>query len=176
MALSLCQNEVELGDVETKRLPRRIIHFASGETMEEYSTDEEEDEEEEQRIDFRNMDTSQMNWATFVQFWILRIATTAFFTCDFLGGKLAALFGLNSPKYQYAIDEYKRAQEQDSDAEDGEEVEETEDKTNLSERNYIQMQSMDYGSIPISQASPGTEDEYHIDSEIQQSNISPDKQ
>lgn len=32
--------------------------------------------------------------------------------CEFLGGKLAALFGLNEPKYQYAIDEYYQAQKQ----------------------------------------------------------------
>lgn len=43
--------------MEKKRLPRRIIHFASGEVIEEYSTEEEEEEEEDQRIDFRNVDT-----------------------------------------------------------------------------------------------------------------------
>lgn len=34
----------------------------------------------------------------------------AFTACEFLGGKLATLFGLNEPKYQYAIDEYYRTQ------------------------------------------------------------------
>ncbi|MEQ2173370.1 hypothetical protein GOODEAATRI_031463, partial [Goodea atripinnis] len=32
-----------------EKVPRRIIHFSSGETMEEYSTDEEEDPEAERR-------------------------------------------------------------------------------------------------------------------------------
>lgn len=32
------------------KVPRRIIHFASGETMEEYSTDEEEQEEEKRDL------------------------------------------------------------------------------------------------------------------------------
>lgn len=37
---------VELGDLGKKpKIPRRTIYFASGETMEEYSTDEEEEEE-----------------------------------------------------------------------------------------------------------------------------------
>lgn len=38
---------VELGDIGMKKqkVPRRTIYFASGETMEEYSTDEEEEEE-----------------------------------------------------------------------------------------------------------------------------------
>ena len=36
---------VELGVIgKKKRVPRRVIHFVSGETMEEYSTDEDEDD------------------------------------------------------------------------------------------------------------------------------------
>ncbi len=36
---------MELGDLDRKeKTPRRIIHFSSGETMEEYSTDEEEED------------------------------------------------------------------------------------------------------------------------------------
>lgn len=44
---------VELGELDgeqqpqREKVPRRIIHFSSGETMEEYSTDEEEEEEQE---------------------------------------------------------------------------------------------------------------------------------
>ncbi len=40
---------VDMGDPERRqqrgKIPRRTIYFASGETMEEYSTDEEEEEE-----------------------------------------------------------------------------------------------------------------------------------
>lgn len=45
---------VELGELDRReeqqrreKAPRRIIHFSSGETMEEYSTDEEEGEDKE---------------------------------------------------------------------------------------------------------------------------------
>lgn len=42
---------VELGYVrKKKKIPRRIIHFASGETMEEYSTDEEEELQEKRDL------------------------------------------------------------------------------------------------------------------------------
>ncbi|XP_059579044.1 protein FAM177A1 [Alligator mississippiensis] len=42
---------VELGIIgKKKKIPRRVIHFASGETMEEYSTDEEEDEQEKKDL------------------------------------------------------------------------------------------------------------------------------
>ncbi|XP_073527993.1 protein FAM177B [Phyllobates terribilis] len=159
--------EVELGDVE-KKVPRKIIHFASGETMEEYST-EEEDEEDDQRVDFCNVDTKQMSWRTYVQFWILRIATSAFFTCDYLGGQLATLFGLNVSKYQYAIDEYDRAQEEDSDFDDeneGENVKESRDKNPPNEGHHLQMQSMDYGTIQDNHTEWG--DKYQLDSEILQ--------
>ncbi|XP_073412876.1 protein FAM177B isoform X2 [Dendrobates tinctorius] len=158
--------EVELGDVE-KKVPRKVIHFASGETMEEYST-EEEDEEDHQKVDFCNVDT-QMSWRTFVQFWILRIATSAFFTCDYLGGQLAALFGLNVSKYQYAIDEYHKAQEEDSDFDDeneDENVKKTGNKNAPNEGHHLQMQSMDYGTIQDNHTESG--DKYRLDSEILQ--------
>ncbi|XP_056424379.1 protein FAM177B isoform X2 [Hyla sarda] len=160
--------EIELGDVEKKRVPRRIIHFANGETMEEYST-EEEDDEDDQRIDFRNVDTTQMSWRTYVQFWILRVATTAFFTCDYLGGRLATLFGLNVPKYQYAIDEYQRTKEEDSDddEDDGEIVKETGDKNALNERHHLQMESMVYGTIQDNTVE--SRDTFQMDSEVIQS-------
>ncbi|XP_075719878.1 protein FAM177B [Rhinoderma darwinii] len=159
--------EVELGDSE-KRVPRKIIHFASGETMEEYSTEEENDEED-QRIDFHNVDTKQMSWRTYVQFWILRIATTAFFTCDYLGGQLATLFGLNVPKYQYAIDEYQRAQEEDSDDENIiENVTEIGDKNSSNESYHLQVQSMEYGTIQVPDNIPESGDKYEMDSEILQ--------
>lgn len=47
---------MELGELDNKgdnqqhqreKAPRRIIHFSSGETMEEYSTDEDEEEDHE---------------------------------------------------------------------------------------------------------------------------------
>lgn len=43
---------VELGEQQQQgqreKVPRRIIHFSSGETMEEYSTDEEDEEEDKE--------------------------------------------------------------------------------------------------------------------------------
>lgn len=50
---------VELGDLGKKKpkIPRRTIYFASGETMEEYSTDEEEEEEPEKVKSLSTVDT-----------------------------------------------------------------------------------------------------------------------
>lgn len=66
--LNYCQRlddeeRLEMGDaarIEPRvKVPRRTIYFASGETMEEYSTDEEEEEEEEERArkDVSTVDT-----------------------------------------------------------------------------------------------------------------------
>lgn len=50
---------VEMGDSSGRKVkvPRRTIYFASGETMEEYSTDEEEEEEEPVKTDVNTVDT-----------------------------------------------------------------------------------------------------------------------
>ncbi|XP_075451663.1 protein FAM177B isoform X2 [Ascaphus truei] len=139
----------EVVDVE-KKVPRRIIHFVSGETLEEYSTEEEEEEEE--KVEFCNVDTAKMAWGTYLKFWVFRIATSAFFTCEFLGGRLANLFGLNVPKYQYAIDEYYRREDEESD--DGEDVTEKGVPNVLNEKRHFQIQSVEYGAIHPSQENP----------------------
>ena len=40
--------ELETSEPSKRTTPRRIIHFADGDIMEEYSTEEEEEEENEQ--------------------------------------------------------------------------------------------------------------------------------
>ncbi|XP_078262706.1 protein FAM177A1 isoform X2 [Rhinoraja longicauda] len=109
---------VELGDVGMKKqkVPRRIIHFASGETMEEYSTDEEQ--EEDKRDLLPAIDASKLHWGPFLWFYMLRFATGTLSVCDFLGEKLASLFGINAPKYQYAIDEYYRIKKEEEEEEE----------------------------------------------------------
>ncbi|XP_057678612.1 protein FAM177A1-like isoform X2 [Corythoichthys intestinalis] len=102
---------VELRDVQHRRekTPRRIIHFSSGETMEEYSTDEEEDEDKEtERKDLlsSSVDASKMTWGPYFWFHMWRAATSTISACDYLGERMASFFGITSAKYQYAIDEY----------------------------------------------------------------------
>ncbi|XP_061482419.1 protein FAM177B isoform X2 [Rhineura floridana] len=141
------------GDKSSKenKTPRRIIYFASGESMEEYST-EEEDTEENNHAPL--LDTVGLSWGSSLQFWILRVAATAFFTCEFLGGKLATLFGLTEPKYQYAIDEYYRTQEKESESdEDGEEMLEMEGAVAPNEKLHLERQRLGYGSTESKETS-----------------------
>ncbi|XP_041661712.1 protein FAM177A1-like isoform X2 [Cheilinus undulatus] len=108
---------VELGELnkreeqQREKVPRRIIHFSSGETMEEYSTDEEEGEDKEpERKDLLSspVDASKLTWGPYFWFHMWRAATSTISACDYLGERMASLFGITSAKYQYAIDEYYR--------------------------------------------------------------------
>ncbi|KAM9570343.1 protein FAM177A1 [Salvelinus alpinus] len=113
---------VELGDLGMKKqkVPRRTIYFASGETMEEYSTDEEEEEEEVQAsIAVKtSADPSRLTWGPYFLFHMWRVATSTISVCDYLGERMASLFGITSPKYQYAIDEYYRMKKEEEEEEE----------------------------------------------------------
>ncbi|KAK1796235.1 hypothetical protein P4O66_009314 [Electrophorus voltai] len=106
---------VELGELDTKedsqeKNPRRVIHFSSGEIMEEFSTEEEEDPEKnaEKKDLLSPVDKSQLTWGPYVWFHMWRAATSTMSACDYLGERMASLFGITSAKYQYAIDEYNK--------------------------------------------------------------------
>ncbi|KAM7395813.1 hypothetical protein PAMA_007211 [Pampus argenteus] len=102
--------ETEFGDVAVSRT-KRIIHFTSGETLEEKDSEEEEEEEEEQssnRSPFsESTERSSKTRFSFKKVAIL-VGRLSLLTCDFLGERLAGALGLNAAKYQYAIDQYHR--------------------------------------------------------------------
>ncbi|XP_020498763.2 protein FAM177A1 [Labrus bergylta] len=113
---------VEMGDSVDKRVrvkvPRKTIYFASGETMEEFSTDEEEEEEEPLKTDVITVDPSKLTWGPYFWFQTWRMATSTISVCDYMGEKLASLFGITTPKYQYAIDEYYRMKKEEDEEEE----------------------------------------------------------
>uniref|UniRef100_A0AAR2M481 Family with sequence similarity 177 member B n=1 Tax=Pygocentrus nattereri TaxID=42514 RepID=A0AAR2M481_PYGNA len=90
--------EMELGSMRQSQ-QRKVIHFSSGETLEE--DDSEEETAEQPHRDPLNKDN--LSWRRYACFHL----PTA---CDFVGGKLAGFLGLTRAKYQYAIDEYQRVQ------------------------------------------------------------------
>ncbi|KAK9533350.1 hypothetical protein VZT92_008472 [Zoarces viviparus] len=118
----------EMGDSAGRqvkvKVPRRTIYFASGETMEEYSTDEEEEEEPLKR-DVITVDTSKLTWAPYFWFHMWRMGTSTISVCDYMGERLASIFGITSPKYQYAIDEYYRIKKEEEEEEEENHLSET---------------------------------------------------
>ncbi|XP_061650671.1 protein FAM177A1 [Phyllopteryx taeniolatus] len=117
------------------KLPRRTIHFASGETMEEYSTDEEEEEPVEEKV--VTVDASNLTWGPYLWLHLWRMATSTISVCDYMGEKLASLFGITAPKYQYAIDEYYRIKKEQ------EEEEEENRLADEAERQFAEQQRSD---------------------------------
>ncbi|XP_044023555.1 protein FAM177A1 [Siniperca chuatsi] len=107
------------------KVPRRTIHFASGETMEEYSTDEEEEEEEPVKKEVITVDSSKLTWGPYFWFHMWRMATSTVSVCDYMGERLASLFGITTPKYQYAIDEYYRIKKEEEEEEEENHLAET---------------------------------------------------
>ncbi|XP_010789396.1 protein FAM177A1-like isoform X2 [Notothenia coriiceps] len=166
---------VELGELDQReeqqrreKAPRRIIHFSSGETMEEYSTDEEEGEDKEpEREDLlsSSVDASKLTWGPYVWFHVWRAANSTISACDYLGERMASLFGITSAKYQYAIDEYYRMKK---------EREEEKEETRLSEeaeRSFEQELSQEEEDEPITmsnqqeEAPPPLDVTYQIENE-----------
>lgn len=128
---------VELGDLEKnlegppkEKAPRRVIHFSSGETMEEYSTDEEDAEEKEpEKKDLLSpVDASKMTWGPYFWFHMWRAATSTVSACDYLGERMASIFGITSAKYQYAIDEYYRIKKEKEEEDDDNRLSEEADR------------------------------------------------
>ncbi|XP_045917772.1 protein FAM177A1 [Micropterus dolomieu] len=113
---------VEIGDSAGRqgrvKVPRRTIYFASGETMEEYSTDEEEEKEAPVKKEVTTVDSSQLTWGPYFWFHMWRMATSTVSVCDYMGERLASLFGITTPKYQYAIDEYYRMKKEEEEEEE----------------------------------------------------------
>ncbi|XP_058471241.1 protein FAM177A1 [Solea solea] len=116
---------VEMGDSAGSqgraKIPRRTIYFASGETMEEFSTDEEDEEEEEEKPlkkDVVTVDPAKLTWGPYFWFQMWRMTTSTISVCDYMGERLASLFGITTPKYQYAIDEYYRIKKEEEEEEE----------------------------------------------------------
>ncbi|XP_008683917.1 protein FAM177B [Ursus maritimus] len=111
------ESELEKSGSPKRTTPKRIIHFIDGDIMEEYTTEEEEEEDKKEQKTNSTHDPSTLSWGPYLWFWAGQIASTSFSTCEFLGGRFATFFGLNQPKYQYALNEYYRTQHKESDKE-----------------------------------------------------------
>ncbi|XP_035534129.1 protein FAM177A1 isoform X2 [Morone saxatilis] len=100
---SLDIQEAEFGGPDVSK-QRRVIHFSSGETLEEDDSAEEE-EQPSNRPPFK--EAAERARLSFKNVAIL-VGRISLLTCDFLGERLAGALGLNAAKYQYAIDQHHR--------------------------------------------------------------------
>ncbi|XP_026146298.1 protein FAM177A1 [Carassius auratus] len=95
----------------------KVIHFSSGETL----TEEEDSEEEEAQHQLHQVpsvsDPGTWTWKDYSRFWGTLILRKSLLLCDFLGEKMAGLLGLNTAKYQYAVDQYQRQHKNETEGE-----------------------------------------------------------
>ncbi|XP_028298333.1 protein FAM177A1 [Gouania willdenowi] len=141
------------------KTPLRTIYFASGETMEEFSTDEEE-EEAPMRKQVSNVDMSKLNWGPYFWFHMWRMAKNTISVCDYMGEKLASLFGISSPKYQYAIDEYYRIKKEE------EEEEEENRLAEEAELRFVEQQRGEDSAATVEQPEPSAASFVNISFEL----------
>uniref|UniRef100_A0A8C7Z148 Protein FAM177A1 n=1 Tax=Oryzias sinensis TaxID=183150 RepID=A0A8C7Z148_9TELE len=150
---------VELGEMndsagpqpQREKAPRRVIHFSSGETMEEYSTDEEEEGGEPEKRDLLSSPVdhaSKMTWGPYFWFHMWRAATSTISACDYLGERMASLFGITSAKYQYAIDEYYRIKKEREDEKEENRLSEEADRSVDQEEVVTNAQEEEAGARP----------------------------
>lgn len=151
---SLNESSAMDGDPQPKKkkVPRRVLHFSDG-VIEEYSTDEDDFQESKDEVDavkrsvnnelLAAPDPKSMYWSSWFWYHFITAGSTTLSVCDFLGEKLAAFFGITTPKYEYEIDFYKsmKAEEEErkkqQDLEMGGWVEEKQDKVTSSSVNPI---------------------------------------
>ncbi|XP_061099854.1 protein FAM177A1 [Conger conger] len=86
---------------------RKVIHFANGDTLEQDCSDEEEEAPKKEPFSAPD-NTVQNSWRQHSWCLCMKAGKRFIQTCDFVGGKLANLVGLNMAKYQYAVDQFQR--------------------------------------------------------------------
>ncbi|BFZ07776.1 hypothetical protein BsWGS_10815 [Bradybaena similaris] len=89
---------------ETHKQPKRVLHFSDG-VLEEYSDD---DSEEEASPIQTKVDPRMLTWTPWCLYYVTMVARKSLSAAELCGEKLAWFFGITSPKYGYALEEYKR--------------------------------------------------------------------
>ncbi|XP_031558581.1 protein FAM177A1-like [Actinia tenebrosa] len=95
---------------------------------EEISESSSEDESSKLTSKKDDINPSDLNWPLYFWYYIVAVSTGALRVAECLGEKLAYVFGITSPKYQYVIDEYYRLKE----------IEEEEEEREKREREYVE--------------------------------------
>ncbi|XP_066282078.1 protein FAM177A1-like [Branchiostoma lanceolatum] len=122
-----------------KKQPRRVLHCSDG-IYEEFSTDEEDE------VDEPTVDPKTLTWGPYLWFYTTFMAGRGLAACDFLGEKLAWFFGITSPKYQYAIDEYERMKRQDKEEQEEAEREAEAERTRANQQEAEKVNDMEGGA------------------------------
>ncbi|CAG7815012.1 unnamed protein product [Allacma fusca] len=119
-------NEIPLANAikPRKKEPKRVLHFSDG-TMEEYDSDTSEDEPATDGVEepFRKakeraleaeppIDPKTLSWPAWMKHYTVAGGSKTLDVMDRMGENIAYFLGITTPKYQYEIDEFHRAREE----------------------------------------------------------------
>ncbi|XP_051952364.1 protein FAM177A1 [Xyrauchen texanus] len=124
-------------DVKPRQL--KLIHFSNGEIL-----SEEEEEENELHQAFGAPGAGNWKWKDYPWFWATQFVRNSLRVCDFLGEKMASLLGLNAAKYQYAVDQYHRDHQNETEEALSMSTKENQERIHLS-----QLVNKPYGAINV---------------------------
>ncbi|XP_046849200.1 protein FAM177A1-like [Xenia sp. Carnegie-2017] len=99
------------------------------------------DNEENGAFDDTNINPSDLTWLLWMWYYVRAVSSGALKAAEFLGEKLAAFFGITTPKYQYVIDEYYRLK----DLEKEEEEKERKEQEFVAQRKLEELSKMEGG-------------------------------
>ncbi|XP_074118778.1 protein FAM177B [Sminthopsis crassicaudata] len=138
-------SQLEKKETIKRTIPKRIIHFANGDTMDEYSTEEDEDEKEQLK-NTPTFVTSKLPWGPYLRFLVVHMAGATLSMCDFLGEKLATFFGLDEPKYQYLLNDYNKTQNQENEKQAEEKDSKVQSTEIFDEQQHLDIHGKQYGT------------------------------
>ncbi|XP_054706376.1 protein FAM177A1-like [Uloborus diversus] len=106
--------EINLEEIQRKKLPKRLVYFSDG-VLEEYSSDEEceVDANDTQPL----IDPKTLTWVPYFGYLVWLLGSRTLAVCDYLGEHLAWFFGITSPKFQYEIDQYEKMAKEEEELE-----------------------------------------------------------
>ncbi|GAB1603751.1 protein FAM177A1-like [Argonauta hians] len=112
-------SSINLEDGTKNRTPKRILHFSDG-IIEEFSSSEDEgrigDDSKQPLVRPKTFDPRSADILPWIWFYITLAFRKSLKTAEICGEKIGSALGITTPKYQYAIDEYKRRKKEEEEA------------------------------------------------------------
>jgi len=116
-------SEVGVGKKRKKRKLKRKkkLHFRSDFVGNTSSSDEDDAVRSKKVVaSIRNRNPADLGWMMWFWYYVVMASVSIFHGAEFCGEKLAGFFGVTSPKYQYAITEYRRMKNEKREEEESE--------------------------------------------------------
>jgi len=104
-----------------KKKKTKKTYFRSDFTGEQESSSDDDDlDKNNKKQGVCALNPGDLSWPMWAWYYVVIASTKTFYAAEFCGEKLADLFGITTPKYQYVIDEYHRLKQEGEEEEEAE--------------------------------------------------------